>query len=395
MKAIPGQQRQNTITRIPSVQQQLGPSRATRDRSSTDHVFVNNVRFLGMISIIAIHAGPGAAQLTDARAGWLVYQVLDQVLKFGTIGFFLISGFLLGERLETYQPLEYLRRRMRNTVKPWAVWACVFLVIVLAGRTLYAPDAFDSSLKSSIEIVTGVVAVVFHSIYWFIPNFLIALAVLLLFRRYVNDPRFGAILLSLSVLYGVNVYTRWFPSEHTTAVFGFVFYLWLGIQFARHRTRISGLMQRVRPSVLWALVAVTGGIAFLETIMLNRINPDDALNTLRLTNQIYSVVVFLAFIGIRTKLWPRFMDVRANTFGLYLIHPLMLWAIPGVLDAEYALWTGAPFGAFQQKVINQIWMNPMSGLAFWGLMFFGIYGAALMVTRWMVSRPRLKWLIGQ
>jgi hypothetical protein len=394
MKAIPGQPRPNTARTL-SHEPRLEAHAALPDRGSKNHAFVNNVRFLGMLSIIAIHAGPSAAQLKLSDAGWPLYLALDQVLKFGTIGFFLISGFLLGERLETYQPLEYLRRRMRNTVKPWAVWAGLFTVIALIGRAMYAPGAFGSIPESLREIAEEIVTVLFHSIYWFIPNFLIALAILLVFKRVINDPRFGAALLGLSLFYGVNVYTRWVPSEHTTAVFGFVFYLWLGIQFARRRVQVAALLRRVQPGVLWGLVALTGAVAFLETIKLNSAHPEDALNTLRVGNQAYSVVVFVAFISLRGKLIPGFMDVRANTFGLYLLHPLMLWAVPGVMDVGYALLTGVPFGVFQRQVINQLWRNPLTGLAFWALMFVSVYGAALMLTRWLVSRPRLRWMVGQ
>lgn len=381
------------------VSPQIPRACATPARATDEHLFVNNVRFLGMVSIIAIHAGPGAPQLAQENAFWALQLGLVQALKFGTIGFFLISGFLLGERLGQYDPVEYLRRRMRNTVKPWAAWATVFLLTVVVGQAVLMPEQFSSVSSAVQELGNATFNVLFHSVYWFIPNFLIALGVLLAFRRWIDDWRFGAVLGVSSLLYGVNVYTHWFPSEHTTALFGFVFYLWLGVQFARHFEMVSAVIGRIRPGVLIGLITLTGILAFGEMALMRGQHADDPLNTLRISNQLYSVAVFVGLFRVRTRISPGFVDVRANTFGLYLMHPISLWVLTGVLDIVNLIRASIADGHLEIEAVAEfharVWQQPVAGLVYWVLMFVGIYGLSLLLTRWIVSRPHLKWLVGQ
>src|ERR1700751_3180095 len=83
------------------------PAATTLLRKDHNHLFANNVRFLSMAAIIGIHTldnYPSAVALTSIPP-YLFYLV--QPLKFGTIGFFLVSGFLFGERIEKHSPFEY------------------------------------------------------------------------------------------------------------------------------------------------------------------------------------------------------------------------------------------------------------------------------------------------
>jgi peptidoglycan/LPS O-acetylase OafA/YrhL len=68
------------------------------------HIFVDNVRFLSMIGIVAIHSA--TVVFVTGNVHPMLIAALLAPQKFGTIGFFLISGFLLGERLDRCRPLE-------------------------------------------------------------------------------------------------------------------------------------------------------------------------------------------------------------------------------------------------------------------------------------------------
>lgn len=94
----------------------VGKSSASNiHRQDNNHLFANNVRFLSMAAIIGIHTlenYPGAVMLTSIPPKFLY---LLQPLKFGTIGFFLVSGFLFGERIEKHSSFEYFKRRLRGS----------------------------------------------------------------------------------------------------------------------------------------------------------------------------------------------------------------------------------------------------------------------------------------
>ena len=201
--------------------------RNSRAASTDNLLFVDNVRFWSMVGIIAVHTlfrwyVPNATATSELR------MLLLQMAKFGTIGFYLISGFLLGGRLDHCSPCEYLLRRIKNVAAPWAVWASVTIGLAVIQESLYGD--FPSHLWPAIvSVATNAWRVIFYSPFWFVPNFLLSLSFLLMLRRYLDDLRLGALLLACTLFYSVNIYGRWIPSEHTTAIFGFTFYQWLGV----------------------------------------------------------------------------------------------------------------------------------------------------------------------
>src|ERR1700722_7360052 len=79
-----------------------------------NHLFVNNVRFWSMLSVIVVHSW---YVFGSANSGLDIALVTP--FKFATIGFFLISGFLLGERVDRRNPVEYFLRRFRRVFVPW------------------------------------------------------------------------------------------------------------------------------------------------------------------------------------------------------------------------------------------------------------------------------------
>jgi hypothetical protein len=85
-------------------------------RPRNNHLFVSNVRFWSMLGIVAVHSAPTLLLINGTQ--WYLSAALTALFKFGTIGFFLISGFLLGERVDQQRPMEYFLRRVRRSFYP-------------------------------------------------------------------------------------------------------------------------------------------------------------------------------------------------------------------------------------------------------------------------------------
>jgi membrane-bound acyltransferase YfiQ involved in biofilm formation len=360
-----------------------------------DNLFVNNVRFWSMVAIIAVHSlviewetspEPGLARNLQL--------ILLQILKFGTIGFYLSAGFLLGERLPQYSGPEYFLRRLKRVGTPWALWATLFALLPFTKEVLLYRAVLITGSSFWSRLGHRAIDVLFYSNYWFVPNFLIALGVLLLFKRYLDRLWFGGFLLCLSLFYGVNIYHHWVPSRHTAAIFGFVFYLWLGNWVSRNFQVFFPILQRVRTWPLLVAIAATGGIAIVEAYRLNSIDPGDMMNTLRISNQVFSLLVVFAFLKIPHATWPRFINVRATTFGLYLIHPtlgLLLHALVFAWGARLfkEQWTSLVGN------IDQTMTHPLTSLSIWAVTFMAYYGGSLALTQTLARRPGLKWTVGQ
>ncbi len=360
-------------------------SRTATGTRPAEHLFVNNVRFLSMAAVVCLHTL--SALLSRAGlsldSGWGIAVV--QAVKFGTIGFFLISGFLLSESLDRRSRSDYLRRRLRTVAVPWLAWFAIFSGILLFAKILRG--AFWShSIEGTVRLLgQDLYRNLFTTAYWFVPNLLVAMCILLLCRRFLYDLWLGSLFLAVSLLHGVNVYAHWIPiRSHTEALLGFVFYLWLGAWSAHHFAAVQAWIRRIPMVVVLAITIASLGAATSESMFLYAKGAADPMNTLRVANQIYSTAFVLLVFRLRGPVSPKALDVRATTFGIYLSHTVMLAFLlscinrVGPIRALLQPWVGT---------LQAILAMPLFGFAF-------VYGSSLLITRWLVSHPRSSWMVG-
>lgn len=345
--------------------------------TDANHLFANNVRFLSMAAIIAMHSLSvyPALHLEESPVAMMC---LAQIFKFGTIAFFLIAGFLFGERIDEYSSLQYFRRRLSHVLLPWVVWYLCYCGLRVATDVVHQRVLLPSPGGYNFLYRECVSAGLFGTAYWFVPNLLIALAVLLVLRRILRDIRVGAALMLMSLFYAANIYGHWTSVVHSRAVFGFVFYLWLGAWGAWHFSTVQKWLDHIPGIAMPGFAALTYALAIGETKLLIHLHSADPMNTLRITNQVFSIVTVLAIVQVKHATWPRFVDVRTHTFGLYLAHPIGLAALKQILPHfETPLWT-SHFGAATAFPIA----------------FTITYGGCLIVVRMLLSCSWLRWTVG-
>jgi hypothetical protein len=304
-----------------------------------------------------------------------------QPFKFGTIGFFLISGFLMGEGLSRSSSTAYLARRLKKVFAPWLVWVALYVGLLLTHRILAGRLSIDS-LRHYRMLGELLQIALFDTAYWFVPNLMLAIGVLLLCRRFLYDPRLGCALLGLSLFYGVNAYSQWIPIQnHSEAFLGFAFYLWLGAWTAKHFAAFMAWIARIPLLALLVLAVLTGLAAFGEAEVLSE---RGAMNTLRISNQIYSVLAVLAIFKARGGLWPRALNVRASTFGIYLTHSVVLALLINLskpIPLQRVMGNaGIPAEAYA------IVLLPGS--------FIATYLGSLAITQLLLRYPYLCWMVG-
>jgi len=286
------------------------------------YVFVDNVRFWSMLSIVALHCAGGLD--VQKQHALVTKMVLVTPFKFGTIGFFLISGFLMGNGLRTGQPGRYMNKRLKKIFVPWMRWFALTFLYMLIMNHVHTDPGFKLDHKELVELKKLLQRDMFQTPFWFVPNLLVGMYVLVMFRKHLDDVRLGAALLAINLFYVANIYGRWLPSGHQEAVLGFVFYLWLGGYAAQHYDRLRAWLARVPMTALVTMAVVAAGCAFGESLWMHRLGRAVIDNTLRLSNQVFSVLVVLALVKLKRPVWPRFVDVRRETFGLYLSHAIVL-----------------------------------------------------------------------
>ena len=306
---------------------------ATGLQKGQKHLFVHAVRFWSMLAIVALHSFL-IYDLQARSVGFRPSFTLEcglQVFKFATIGFFLISGFLMGERLPQYGALKYFKRRLQNVGTPWLFWFSICVVTTVLRTTMVQGYGWRALTGQSWGLLNQVYLALNYTAFWFVPNLLLALACLLILRRWIDSLWVGVLFGSFTALYCVNIYQGWFQSRHTSALLGFVFFLWLGAWASRHYQKFKAWLETVPASVLITGVLVTFALSLWEAhILLPKCpEPLDEFNTLRPSNILFSVAVTLAVMRIPRRSWPKFINPEASTYGIYLAHSLMISIISG------------------------------------------------------------------
>lgn len=336
-----------------------------------------------MIGIVFEHSAiVGEPKTSEFYIGMLHVSVM-QFFKFATIVFFLIAGFLINHKFTEYTPVQYLKNRLANTIKPWAFWLHVLLLCNLLAflfkRLKYHepfnfPGGFWAYLGEQYYQVT------FFSSSWFVLNFLICIAILLFFKRYIYKVWFGVILGGISLLYGLNIYNEWIIPTHTTALFGFVFFLWLGAYANQHQKQVFNFIER---TPMWCLIAVTTFfflVADMESLYLKHLNIGDIYNTLRISNVFYSLSFFTILLKIGSVGFINdYLNPRSTTFGIYLIHHIIIIHLLSEMFRPFKI------------DLNSITL--IEGVAYSILRFIIAYGLSMLLVK-LIARTKLKWSIG-
>jgi len=345
----------------------------------TNYLFVSNVRFLAMIAIVGVHTLPvwGSA---PPPASYL-QVILVQMMKFGTIGFFLISGYLVGEGLTRGNPTSYFYRRLRSILLPWCVWSLVWFVIAYWGwRAAGDPNLQGAALHELVRQYLTFVSV--RSIYWFVPNFFVCLALVLWMYKRVPDHVQGPLFLAFSLFYGLNIYLKLVPVRHTSALLGYVFYQWLGLLTYKHRHTWSAWLERISWVHLAIFAAAAASTSLCEMHLLRKLEFDE-FNTLRISNQIFSLAMTLLIAKSRRTLFPRWLNVRSETFGIYLIHPILVQTFQTV------------FPRIPIAVRSEVGSNGTILILLSLITFVATYLLSLMLTKLIRRIPALAWAVGQ
>ena len=287
--------------------------------------FIDAIRGIAMMSIVAEHCVSAISVDNVYSYGSPKYWTnlaLVQFTKFGTITFFLLAGFLLGDKFTDYSPGQYLKRRVASTFGPWLFWSLLFSAAVIARWYIKVHIAHPELF--TLNSILGMVSEVYmYSNYWFIINFLISIGLLLIFRRYLYSIYLGMMLGLFTLFYAINIHYEWVSPRHTTAILGFVFFLWIGAQLRKHLDVIETWLKNTPYLIIAALLLFTYGLSLYESSALYN-KSIDPFNSLRFSNVLYSFACFALLLKIKTFGFIKYLKPRQTTYGIYLIHLILI-----------------------------------------------------------------------
>ena len=355
---------------------------ATPAVSPSGFLFIDNARFLCILAIVLRHTE--LFDFEDATLSSLETWVI-QLRSFGVLIFFVSSGFLLSAWLDRPGATRraYWRTRLTQVLAPWVFWAGLFMAmhaVKLAARGHFSWSILPSLLRHDI----------FFESYWFVPVLLFSLAILLPLRPLWKYEAFGVALFAINTVYALNQYFRWFNHWHTVAFFGYLFHLWLGIQLHRH----FDATRRWIDGISWpAMASLAGGgllLAILEGRRLIELGHHDAYSVLNPANQVYAILVLGVLLKLKIRIVPRFIDVRKESYGIYLAHQATASIGRGLINLAVGI--PAQGLTFFDRVPEMISL-PAARVGVWLLWCLIIYSVSLLLAK-TLRRTRFCWLVG-
>jgi surface polysaccharide O-acyltransferase-like enzyme len=349
-----------------------------------NYAFVDAIRGISMIAIVAEHSisfDTGTYAPQDSLS-ITILSTLIQLVKFGTICFFLLAGFLIGENFSKVTAFEYLKKRIRNTFAPWLFWSIMFLITIVIGNIMAAYKFGNGHLDADYpsQFLEHVKMVYLYTSYWFIPNFLICISILLVFRKHLYSYWLGGVLLIFTLVYTLNIYHEWMEPRHSTAILGFVFFLWLGAQFNKNLDAIENFLSKT-PVYLWVILVIISLVfGVKEELYLKSIHSIDQYNSLRFTNIVYSLAFFFLLLRLKNFRIINKLNPRETTYGIYLIHYIIVFSVlPEIFPAL-------------RHNINNLTLPEVLGYQL--IRFIIVYGVSLYLVRF-INVTKFKWSIGR
>jgi len=294
------------------------PHSAKPITNANTYSYLNTTRFFSMFAIVFEHSF-----LLPNSERSLIEQFLMQIFKYGTVCFFLVSGFLIGVRQDyESKQTKYYFSRVKSVFVPWLIFSSL-LILIKTVSNLIKINTFDITHALNEFFSTGK-EIIFHTAYWFVPSYLITLIAfnILIKIKYCDISTF--ILSFVTTFFALNIYLNIIPSSHTTSIVAFLPILWLGYFIVKHQTEFLNIIIKIGKKKLYLLGIITLILQLIETYFINAAGVGDPFNTLRLSNLMYGIIVFCLFSHPDNSIQlPSFLNPRKSTFGIYLTHTLI------------------------------------------------------------------------
>lgn len=286
---------------------------------------LNVLRFVAICSIVWGHSLLGWETASFTGTGSYILQtVLIESGRLGTVIFFIISGYFLAGKIGRHSVTGYLRQRLHTIIIPW----CIFLAICVCLQSLQLfslSQLVSFPFKTTIPVITTILSSsIFYAAYWFIPVSIFSACVLILFKKYVHSIQFGALLAAITCFYCTNLYYGWIDVNHTKSFLGYTFFIWLGVWFKNNIVAVNAFLAKMRRPYLFFTFVVLFIASCWEGVLLRSLGCKDPFGSIRLSNILLSLVIFVIFLKSRSIYRIKKLRPEKYVYGVYLIHSIIL-----------------------------------------------------------------------
>ena len=314
-------------------------------------LYFDLLNIVACVCVVAMHCNGLVHTYSDARC-WKTSLIVETAAYWAVPVFFMLTGATLMDYRERYSTKEYFIKRFIKTAIPFVVWSMIFLAL-----KVQAGDIAGSSLNVLV-IFRMIINNEILAMYWFF---------FALFAVYFAIPVVSAIpkekrtvIFNYVIIYAICFISVLpvilpligipFNGALSPAICGgYLLFVILGYQL----TKVE-LSRKVR--IIIYLCGVGGwAIRFFSTLVLSQ-----KLGSIYKGFWEYSSFPTVAF-AIAVFVWFQYHDwgrilqkqklvrivrhVSSASFGIYLIHWLFIWKLPGLFGISTASWQWRTIGA--------------------------------------------------
>lgn len=296
---------------------------------SNSYEVVDTLRFIAIASVLWGHSCIMLdGHLLSSLPARLIQSVALELGKAGTVFFFMIGGFLLESKINTYSISAFFKSRIKSTILPWIAIIFSFCMLQVFCEPGSKMLLLHNGLMKLLSMVFSLLKLlIFHYSFWFVPVFLISVSVVIFLKKWVYRHWLFFVFLGITVLYNLNLYYNWFNVSHTTAFLGYVSVLLIGVHARKNIDHLTSLCNRLSWRLLLALYLITFAVACAEGYLLSLHKSIDPYASLRISNILNAVVASVALLKFGPIYRINKLRPRNTVYGIFLIHNIAGWLL--------------------------------------------------------------------
>ncbi|QNG60230.1 acyltransferase [Bacillus sp. PAMC26568] len=301
---------------------------------------IHSIRAFACICVLFVHVTAIYYAMQGEVFNWLTFG-LNQVGRFGTPIFAVISGFLLFNQVKKrgFDFKSFVSSRTVKIISPFLIWSLVYLFL---NHLFFDIPMFPSFEKVLVDFILQGEA--YYHLYFM--TMVVQFYLLFPLLQFVRSKKSWIIFLFASAVINylyLNFHTFGIPIENellreTFYSKGFVlrwfFFFIFGGFAANFWSEIVTFVRKHKwVFVILGAASVAGAIFEYKII--------GSVSSYRVTNFINIPLLVFAGIAVHSLLEKRTLYIKTTTLigsysmGVYLIHPLVLFLLMQVVPAEY------------------------------------------------------------
>lgn len=292
---------------------------------------ISFIRALACLCIVMVHVSAGFYYENDKTFNWLT-QFLNQISRYGTPAFAIISGFLLYNQAlkRKFNVKKFWKSRFTKVISPFFIWSTIYLILKWSHGQFTLPNFnsiedtkeflyFFFTGKSNYHLYFIVIVVQFCLFFPLLEYFKSkkSLVLITLSAFFINF-----FFVNYTINFGSGYFNQFINEK--VFIFHWVYYFFLGGLLVHFWEDIlTWVKENEKTSLLLGLVTIIGGV--FEYKFAGWIDSNRSINMIALPILFISLSALYNILSPWDKLRHSINEIGNLSMGIYLVHPFVLF----------------------------------------------------------------------